>query len=612
MRHTRPIYLFLIVLFCSPLLAQDGSAIYKQRCAACHDHPRERVPPLRAIQAMTAQAIQAALKSGTMQAQAQGLSSTQLDSLIGYIAPTGRAEAPPTLSRTCAGEMPSRAPTERAAWNGWSPSETNSRFQSSAAAGLTAAQIPRLKVKWAFNLGAVTIARAQPTIVAGRLFIANDNGIVYALDSRTGCTYWAFKADAGVRSAVTLGAARVYFGDQTGTVYALEATNGKLIWKVHPEHHSAAAITAAPRYYSGVLYQPLSSFEEVLGSGAQYKCCTFRGSVLALDAATGHTLWQAFTIRETPHRVGTRTDGSQAYGPSGAAIWSTPTIDRDLRLLYVATGDNYSDPTTSTSDAVIAMTLKTGKWIWSRQLTEKDAYNLDCGTPQGKHCPKARGPDFDFGQPPILVRLGAGHRALVIAQKSGFAHALDPDRQGEILWQTRLGAGSALGGSEWGSASDGEKLYVAISDIVIRSAAPDPKSVVGLRFGLDPSKGGGLHALDVKTGKIIWSSHAAHCADNRTDCSPAQSAAVTVIPGAVFSGSMDGHLRAYSTQTGEVLWDFDTERSYDTVNAGPAHGGSIDAGGPAVVHGMLFVNSGYGQWGGMPGNVLLAFSVDGK
>jgi polyvinyl alcohol dehydrogenase (cytochrome) len=180
-----------------------------------------------------------------------------------------------------------------------------------------------------------------------------------------------------------------------------------------------------------------------------------------------------------------------------------------------------------------------------------------------------------------------------------------------VLWQTRAGQGSALGGSQWGSASDGQKVFVAISDIVI-GARPDPTLPQGFRSVLDPNKGGGLHALDLKTGKIVWSAKPFPCAADRTDCSPAQSAAVTAIPGVVFSGAVDGHLRAYSTTTGAVLWDTDTAHEFATVNGKPGHGGSLDVSGPAIVNAMLFVNSGYGQWGGMPGNVLLAFSIDGK
>ncbi|HEX5421291.1 MAG TPA: PQQ-binding-like beta-propeller repeat protein, partial [Gammaproteobacteria bacterium] len=252
-----------------------------------------------------------------------------------------------------------------------------------------------------------------------------------------------------------------------------------------------------------------------------------------------------------------------------------------------------------------------GKLLWSRQLTQNDAYNNGCSAPPFTNCPKAKGPDFDFGQPPILVKLGRHRRVLVIAQKSGLAYGLDPDRKGAVLWQTRVGKGGALGGSQWGSAADGKRVYVAVSDLGIGAVA-DKKAPQGYRLVLDPKQGGGLAALDSKTGKIRWQVKPPPCAAGRTDCSPAQSAAVSVIPGAVFSGSVDGHLRAYSTKTGAVLWDVDTARQYETVNGKPGHGGSLDAAGPAIVGGRVFVNSGYGQWGGMPGNVLLAFSVDGE
>jgi polyvinyl alcohol dehydrogenase (cytochrome) len=472
--------------------------------------------------------------------------------------------------------------------------------------------VPNLKLKWAFSLGDVTAARGEPTVVGNRVFVASLTGAVYSLDRDTGCTQWGFKADAAIRSAVALGDANgvpaIYFGDSGANVYALNASSGELIWKVHPVDHFASLATAAPQVYKGVVYQAFSSFEEALGPDPNFECCTFRGSVVALDAATGKTLWQAFTIPEPAKPTHKNAAGKQQHGPSGAGIWSTPTIDEQLGALYVATGDNYSDPPTNTSDAILAMDLKTGKLLWSKQLTENDAFNSGCSTPQRTNCPEAGGPDFDFGQPPILVRLGQGKRALVIAQKSGMVHAVDPDQNGKLLWQARAGTGSSLGGSQWGSAADGEKIYVAISDVGIGGVV-DPKAPGGFRIALDPKKGGGLHALDLATGKIVWSAQPLPCADGRTDCSPAQSGAVTAIPGIVFSGCLDGHLRAYSAATGKVVWDVDTAREFGTVNGNPAHGGSMDAGGPVVVDGMVFVNSGYGQWGGMPGNVLLAFSA---
>jgi polyvinyl alcohol dehydrogenase (cytochrome) len=610
-------YAFLFAVILPVLSAQDGTAIYKERCAKCHDMPAVRVPSLATIKAMSGEAIYAALTNGLMKTQAQGLSTPEIFALIGSIAPTGGSHAAaPSFTPTCKGEAAFQVDAKAPQWNGWSTSLTNSRFQDAASAGLAASDVPKLKLKWAFNLGDVTTARSQPAVVGGRVFIATATGAVYSLDADTGCTRWGYQAGTGgVRSGLTVGeangAAAIFFGDMGANIYALNAQTGELIWKVRPVDHFASMATATPRYYKGVIYQPFSSFEEIMGPDPKYGCCTFRGSVVALDASTGKKIWQTFTVLEAAKPTRKNPAGTQQFGPSGAAVWSTPTIDEQLGVLYAATGDNYSDPPSNTSDAILAIQLKTGELLWSKQLTENDAFNTACGSSQPGNCPEAKGPDYDFGQPPILVNLGGGKRALVIGQKSGMVHAVDPDQKGEILWQTRAGEGSALGGSQWGSASDGQNVYVAISDISMGAVA-DPKSPQGYRLTMDPKKGGGLHALDLRTGKIVWSAKPKPCAADRTDCSPAQSAAVTAIPGVIFSGSLDGHLRAYSVATGEVLWDADTAHEFETVNGKAARGGSMDVAGPAVVNGMVFVNSGYGQWGGMPGNVLLAFSVNGK
>lgn len=610
-------YVCLFALMLPLLSAQDGAAIYKERCASCHDQPAERVPSLAAIKAMSGEAVYTVLATGVMKSQAEGLSTAQIFALLGYIAPTGGAQkAPAAITPTCTSSAPVQLSANAAQWNGWSPGLTNSRFQDAAAAKLSATDVARLKLKWAFNLGDVTVARSQPAFAAGRVFIASSNGVVYALDAATGCTHWGYNTGSSIRSGVAMGDAggtpAVFFADTGATLYALNAQTGALLWKNRPVDHFATMATATPRYYKGVIYQPFSSFEEALGADPNTQCCTFRGSVAALDAATGKKIWQTFTIADAAQPTHKNPKGVQQHGPSGAGVWSSPTIDEQSGVLYVATGDNYSDPPTDTSDAILAMDLKTGALQWSKQLTEKDAFNTGCAVPPATNCPEAKGPDFDFGQPPILVSLGGRQRALVIGQKSGMVHALDPDRKGQILWQTRAGEGSALGGSQWGSAADGSKVYVAISDVGLGGVA-DPKLPQGFRIVLDAKKGGGLHALDLKTGKIAWSAKPKlSCPEGSTACSPAQSAAVTAIPGAVFSGALDGHLRAYSASTGEILWDVDTAHEFETVNGKPAHGGSLDAAGAAVVNGLVLVNSGYNQFGGMPGNVLLAFSVDGK
>jgi polyvinyl alcohol dehydrogenase (cytochrome) len=611
-------YALLVLTMTGLLEAQDGAALYKERCASCHDSPQGRIPSIGAIKQMTPEAVYAALTNGAMKSQASGLSTQEVISLLVYIAPAGIANPTPAFEKSCTGNAPLKpgASAWGGPWGGWSPSVTNSRYQDAKAAGLAAADVPRLKLKWAFNLGAVTMGRGQPAVAGNRVFIGTLAGDVYAIDTASGCVHWAFKATAGMRSGVTVGDANgvpaIFFGDRSAVMYAVNAESGELIWRTRPVEHLLASSSATPQFYKGVIYQGFSSIEEALVVDPNAVCCSFRGSVVALDAATGDTIWQSFTITEPAKPTG----AGKQQGPSGAAIWSTPTIDEQRGALYVATGDNYSNPVTETSDAVLAFDLKTGKLLWSRQFTQGDAYNSACSSRTPANCPDKDGPDFDFGQPPILVQLssaqlGGGKRALVIAQKSGMVHAIDPDAEGKILWQTRVGAGGLLGGSQWGSAADNQRFYVAISDVILHSVT-DATAPAGRRIAFDPKKGGGLHAINLKSGTIAWSARPATCPATQTICSPAQSAAVTAIAGAVFSGSLDGHMRAYSTIDGRVIWDFNTARAFPTVNGKPGRGGSIDATGAAVAGGLVFVNSGYNQFGGMPGNVLLAFSVDGK
>jgi polyvinyl alcohol dehydrogenase (cytochrome) len=552
------------------------------------------------------------IESGVMKAQAEGLSSADRHALVGYITYPAPKVTPAPASAFCDASAPPRIRTATvresvSQWIRWGVDLQNTRFQNAAAAGLTAADLPKLKLKWAFGLGETSAARAQPSIDGRQLFVGSEAGTVYSLDARTGCIYWTFQAEGSVTAAPSIASGSLYFGDQRANAYALDASTGKLQWKVHLDDHFAARVTAASLLYKNVLYVPIASFEEVLPLSPSYECCTFRGSVVALNAATGARIWKTYTIAQAPQPTKVSKSKAQLRGPSGASIWSAPTYDEKRDAIYVATGNNYSDPPTETSDAVLALSRKTGEILWSKQLTSKDADNSGCSSPFKTNCPDSNGPDFDFGQSPILVSLGDGHRALVIGQKSGMAHGLDPDRQGEILWQTRVGQGGPLGGSQWGSAADRENMYVAVSDLSITGIVLDKTAAEGYRLTVNSKQGGGLFALKLGTGEKVWSATPPPCGD-RARCSPAQSAPVTVIPGVVFSGSLDGHLRAYSTATGEVVWDMDTAREYDTVNGQKARGGSLDAAGAVIVGGMLYVNSGYGQWGGMPGNVLLAFS----
>ena len=547
-----------------------------------------------------------------MREQAKDLSALERQAVATYLSSGVKQATESTTpgSARCASSNPAAGGPS---WNGFGADLQNTRFQSTKAAGLGVSDVPKLQLRWAFGLGDVTNSRGQPVVAAGRLFVTSGVGKVYALDPRSGCTYWDFTADAAVRSGVIVsdGASpAVFFGDAKANAYAVDVATGKLLWRVRLDEHPAAVITGAPNYFQGVVYVGVSSFEELTGADPKYECCKFRGSVVALDAATGKTVWQTYTVAEPAKPGGKTKKGVQRWGPSGAAVWSTPTIDVKRNAIYVATGDNYSEPPTPTSDAVLALDRSTGKVLWSQQMTANDAYTVDCPRPEKTNCPDKSGPDFDFGQPPILTSLQDGRQVLVIGQKSGVAYGIDPDTNGKVLWQTRVGKGSVLGGLQWGSAVDEQHMYVAVSDIDWRQVN-DPDHPGKQKAELDPEKGGGVFALDLATGGKVWSAPPASCG-NRKNCSPSQLAAVSAIPGVVFAGSTDGHLRAHDAATGKVIWDFDSVREYDTVNGQKGHGGAIDGGGAAIVGGMVYVYSGYGQWDGVPGNVILAFGVEGK
>jgi len=507
-------------------------------------------------------------------------------------------------------------------WNGWGVDSSQRRFQSAETAQLAAEDVPRLKLKWAFGFPGAKFAFAQPTVMGGRVFVGSEGGKVYSLDANTGCTYWEFDAGAPVRSAITIGPDKggwlAYFSDRRGNVHAVDVVRGEALWTTHVEDHPAALLTGSPMLAGTTLFVPIASYEEVKATDPKYPCCNFRGSVVALQASTGKMLWKSYTIAEEPKARAMSSAGVQLSGPSGAAVWSSPTFDPMKDMIYVTTGDNYSDPPTDTSDAILAFNAVSGKMVWSRQVTSGDAFNVACnGKEPGPNCPTAKGPDLDFGSSAILVSLSNGRRALIAGQKSGVVTAVDPDRDGAILWQTRVGRGSSLGGVQWGPAADDRRIYVAVSDTKINRVAPGTLGAQTSPFNpnvtwlLDSKTGGGLHALNLESGEEVWQTPHPGCNDV-PGCGPAQSAAVTAIPGIVFSGGIDGHLRAYSADDGRIVWDADTKGEYRTVNGVAARGGSMDGPGAVVVGGMLYVGSGYGLWGGTPGNVLLAYSLDGR
>ena len=494
---------------------------------------------------------------------------------------------------------------------GWGFDEKNTRFIPKDIAGLSPEDVPRLKLKWAFKYEMAIQARSQPAVSNDTVYAGDQYGTLYALDTKTGCTRWEFDTTWEVRTAISLGKNingrdMVFFGDLRANAFAIDANTGEKIWQKKVDDHIGATITGTPKLHKGTLYVPISSLEVALAAAPIYPCCTFSGAVAALDAATGETKWKTPVLEEA-QKQGTNALFISRYGPSGAPVWNSPTIDEKRNVLYVGTGENYSHPTSNSSDSVIAMNLDTGKIKWIHQLTPNDAWNMACTLPiRGTNCPENTGKDLDVGASPILARSSDGTDFLLVGQKSADVWGLNPDT-GETIWKRKVGRGGALGGIHWGMSVEGNQLYVPNSDYAL--------SFMGLKV-LDPDnkepKQPNLTALDITTGDVIWRNDLKPvCADIK-DCDPGLSAATTSIPGVVFAGALDGHLRAYSSKDGSLLWDIDTKEEVTTVSGKTAEGGSLDIDGPVIVDGQLYINSGYGSFGEIPGNVLLVYSVDGK
>ncbi len=607
-----------VVSLATPAAAQDDArddaqALFDTHCAACHvDPPQDDIPPLATLQALDTSAVVDSLRDGLMRIQGLALSPEQhvavAELITGepYVAPValfedGLCEAEPALPALAPGTI----------WNGWGGDVRNRRFQAETG-GLAAGDVPELELKWAFGVPSVTQSRSQPAVVGDRLFMASQTGAVYALDAETGCTFWAFEAEAGVRTAISIGPVEdgyaIYFADAQANAYAVDAQTGRLVWSRKVDDHPAARATGAPTLHDGVLYVVLSGVaEENAASMPDYECCTFRGSLTALDAATGEVIWKTYTVPEPAPR-GTSTVGKPLWGPAGSPIWAAPTVDAKRGLVYAASGNAYADPVQETSDAIIAFAMETGEIVWINQITPGDTWILGCGgdadipgapgpSPEERarieanpNCPEDVGPDHDFSASPALVATPEGRDLIVVTQKSGMGYALDPDDEGRILWEHRWGEGSPVGGV-WGLATDGARAYFAAAD----------------QFTESP---GGMSAVDLATGEAVWAAPPQPpLCEPGPGCSAAQSASLTAIPGVVFSGGADGGVRAYDAETGAIVWTFDANRDFETVNGVEARGGSIDGPGPIVAGGRLYVTAGNGGFVGSPGNVLLAFEA---
>lgn len=644
--------------------AHPGRQVYGEYCAQCHDNNNDAgAPLLESLRKLNSGTIRYSLERGYMKYEARNVPTDELEQLIQWL--------PEDETTNDAWVEESRCPIKQRRVNLENAPRTattfglgpkNHRNQSAADVGLSKADMPDLELAWSVAFPNTPTMRSQPVIVGDTLFIATtDAARMYALDANTGCIKWHYRSDMKLRSSLSFAEATystpaaIIAGDAAGRVHAVNATTGAALWVTDIALNDLNRITGAPVVLEDRVFAPLSAIEVNYTQYDDYECCQGQGAVVALDLATGEKLWTGRTMPEAQPVLTGRT-GTTQWGPSGAIIWSTPAIDVERNRLYAGTGENTSWPATETSDAVVAYNLDTGERDWVFQATASDIWNYACFR-RGANCDfpgEYASPDFDFGGSAVLTETSSGRDLIVIGQKSGVVWAIDPDTQ-ELVWSNRVGRGSASGGIHWGVAVDGERVYVPIND---RPGGPNDH----------PAWGPGLHALDLDTGESLWM-YKPSIADCEIDVEPGfttrlprdlamtpiaapmppvdtrvwnnwqpaettsqpprqpvqnaplqrdengrpiqcrlgMSPAPLVVDGAVVTGTTGGMLRIFDGETGDVLFEYQTNRPYDAVNPVEAHGGGLDSHPYVAANGTLFVQSGYARFGEPPGNVLLAF-----
>jgi len=586
-----------------------GRAVYQTHCAVCHDRPADtRTPAFDALKQMNGESLWLSLTRGVMQAQGKALSRQELGAVIDFLAVKAADDpdwydgmlCPPerrTVSRTPV-IMPVVGVDER-----------GSRHLTAQQAGLGSGDMPRLELAWAIGFPDTSVMRSAPVIVGSTMYVsAPQTGRVLALDVREPCVQWIYDAGTQLSSSLSYGLVGevpvLVFADRAGLVHAVEATAGERLWSADGRHSSDTSISGAPVLAGDRVIVPVSGSGVGRGADPEYECCAEHGAVVALDARTGEQLWTWHTMEAASYTGRTNRVGVKLRGPSGAPIWSTPTIDQGRGLIYATSGQNTSLPATKTSDAVLAIELATGRLRWGFQALANDVWIIGCRSDAAQSVPNCPSPeesvlkDFDFGGSAVLVTLADGRDVLLAGQKSGDVWALDPE-DGTLLWNRRFGQGTPLGGVHWGLATDGQRVFAPISDPITHPGArPEP----------------GMNALDIATGEVLWrQAVTADCEDGRRarfaacDTRYGLSAVPLVVDGSVVAGAVDGRLYVFDGATGAVVFRFDTLRDFETVNGVHGRGGSIDAHSVAAGAGMIFVGSGYGRFGQAAGNVLLAF-----
>ncbi|WP_237133966.1 PQQ-binding-like beta-propeller repeat protein [Pseudohongiella sp. O18] len=584
----------------------DGDSLYTQYCAMCHTAPQDdRTPPRDSLTTYTANSIFRALTEGIMQPQGAALTAEQRIALSEYLAGEPMREESTEMSvasSRCELPMPEFDLSLASNWNGWGNGLSNPRHQAATGTAINASNIDQLELVWAYGLENASVARAQPTIINDVMILGSTSGEVRAMDLETGCDYWTFEAPREVRAAVTIAFSSTHdtwlavIADVSNQLHVLDARTGELKWSAEVDPHPYAVSTGSPVVYDNKIFVPVSSAEVSAAGRPDHHCCTFRGNVAAFDLDTGIKLWHTYVMEEAT-LAGENSLGNPFYAPSGAPIWQAPSIDPERRIVYAGTGQNYSRPASNSSDSVIAFNMDSGDIEWIHQTTADDAFTMACALGrEHPNCPDA-GPDVDIGAPIVTTTLSNGQDIVVAGTKGAVLVGLDPDNNGELLWSTRVGRGGALGGIHWGMSFDGDVLYVPVSD---RG---------GLNSnGITPMPG--LHAVDMKTGEVLWYAPAPErCQEGQQGCMEAYSGPATSSDDVVIASSLNGYLFAHDAQTGELVWEFNTVQDYQTINNVETRGGSIDATGPVLSGEYMVVSSGYATFSQMPGNAILVFKL---